>query len=538
MPPLRPRNLLSRPKMLDNYFREDSMVVEAKRKEGDPMHTIRRYLRSYRYYRAAAAVIFLLFLLHSAILSLIFYFSGSDTISERLSETIPLEAGFQNSNYFGKNYHGASSAEPEKVIPFLKQTVSTLEALADDPGVAYCNYQIGMQFYLDRVFPNGVPRRTVTDWASAAEMPEDDETSIRGNEWEDTGLRLVGLSGIRTKDFFAHNNIALLESADAPLTEESAYVPHSTVVRDEDGTYRPVRLGDQIEIYDYNVAEPYRLHTCVVEGIYQYFSKFDYSYGKDPTFIDLGSVFVSDTLMLDLTQRSYARNADDPENIAKIGVASMVIQTSTPRAYEELRADMSTAAQALDAWCAQNDVPPAGLAIYEPRYLKMADSIQETASLYRAIFLAVDAMLLLLIGGLSWYLISRKKKELFVFYSIGMKKRQIAGHYCGYYVLLVLPAAILGAMLGYYLNLLLSIKIARDTVALQEELLRFSNNGQAVARSIDAAIRDYDVGPAAILGGGAVTVAVTAAVTAGIVLLALAVLLRRQPREFVRGEGL
>ena len=42
----------------------------------------------------------------------------------------------------------------------------------------------------------------------------------------------------------------------------------------------------------------------------------------------------------------------------------------------------------------------------------------------------------------------------------------------------------------------------------------------------------------AILGGGAVTVAVTAAVTAGIVLLALAFLLRRQPRDFVRGEGL
>ena len=119
-----------------------------------------------------------------------------------------------------------------------------------------------------------------------------------------------------------------------------------------------------------------------------------------------------------------------------------------------------------------------------------------------------------------------------------MKKRQIVGHYCGYYVLLVLPAAILGTMLGYFLNLLLSIKIARDTVALQEELLRFSNNGQAVARSIDAAIRAYDVGPAAILGGGAVTVAVTAAVTAGIVLLALAFLLRRQPRDFVRGEGL
>ncbi|MBQ4302414.1 MAG: hypothetical protein II769_04790, partial [Oscillospiraceae bacterium] len=96
---------------------------------GDFMHTIRRYLRSYRYYRAAAAVIFLLFLLHSAILSLIFYFSGSDTISERLSETIPLEAGFQNSNYFGKNYHGGK-AESENEIPFLKQTISTLEALA------------------------------------------------------------------------------------------------------------------------------------------------------------------------------------------------------------------------------------------------------------------------------------------------------------------------------------------------------------------------------------------------------------------------
>ena len=501
------------------------------------MHTIRRYLQSYRYYRAAAAVIFLLFLLHSAILSLVFYFSGSDTISERLSETIPLEAGFQNSNYFGKNYHG-TKAESKKEIPYLKQTVSTLEALAVEGGVSYCNYQIGMPFYLDRVFPRGVPRKTSFDWATAREMPDDDETEIRGDEWEETGLQLAGLSGIRTKDFFAHNNIALLESTDAPLTDASAYVPHTAVIREEDGTYRPVRLGDHIEIYDYNVSEPWRLHTCVVEGIYQYFSKFDYSYGKDPSFIELGSVFVSDTLMLDLTERSYKRNADDPDNLAEIVVASMVIQTITPGAYAELKASMLSAVQALEAWCAQNRVPPAKLEICEPRYLKMANSIRETASLYRAIFLAVDGMLLLLIGGLSRYLISRKKKEIFVFFSIGMKKRQITAHYCGYYVLLVLPAAILGTMLGYFLNLLLSIKIARDTVALQEELLRFSNNGQAVARSIDAAIRAYDVGPSAILGGGAVTVAVTAAVTAGIVLLALAFLLRRQPRDFVRGEGL
>lgn len=54
----------------------------------------------------------------------------------------------------------------------------------------------------------------------------------------------------------------------------------------------------------------------------------------------------------------------------------------------------------------------------------------------------------------------------------------------------------------------------------------------------DMIVRAYDVGPATILGGGAVTVAVTAAVTAGIVLPALAFLLRRQPRDFVRGEGL
>ena len=263
-----------------------------------------------------------LFVAALAIAALIFYFSGSDTISERLSETIPLEAGFQNSNYFGKNYHG-TKAEPEKEIPYLKQTVSTLEALAFEDGVIYCNYQIGMQFYLDRVFPRGVPRKTSFDWATAREIPDDDETEIRGDEWEETGLQLASLSGIRTKDFFAHNNIALLESADTPLTDASAYVPHTAVIREEDGTYRPVHLGDHIEIYDYNVSEPWRLHTCVVEGIYQYYSKFDYSYGKDPSYIGLGSVFVSDTLMLDLTERSYERNADDPGNIAEIGIASM-----------------------------------------------------------------------------------------------------------------------------------------------------------------------------------------------------------------------
>lgn len=495
------------------------------------MHKVRRFFLSYRYYKFASGMTLLIFLLHAAILSLVVYFSGSDTISDRLSQSIPIEPAYQDTNYFSMANQKERVYSEKKELAYLKQMVACLDTLGADPCISYCNYHITAScYYLDRVYPYGIPKKFSNTLVS---------TSGQYIVEERDAVQSSPLSGICTKAFFSHNNIPLLEDAGEPLTASSAFVSDTTVVSEADGSYRKVRLGDKIEVYAGDPENQYHLHTCVVQGIYKHYSKFDYSYGRDATFVNPDGVLVSNLAMQEMIEKFASRTDQDDRQPLEVYLASIVFQVDSFQDYVDFRARMLTEAEKLDAWCGgAGDVPPSHLEIQEPRYLKLADSIQKTASLYRTIFLAVDAMLLILIGGLSWYLISRKKKEIFVFYSIGMKKRQIAAHYCGYYVLLAIPAAILGAMLGYFLNLLLSIKIARDTVALQEELLRFSNNGQQVARAIDSTVRSYDVGPAAILGGSGLTVAVTAAVTAGIVLLALAFILRKKPRDFVRGEGL
>lgn len=512
------------------------------------LHFVCYDISSYKHYRAATAIILLVFFFYSAILSLILYFSGTDTISGRLMDSIPIELAYRNSHYYGNRIdpnqqddHFGTEAE------YFETYVDAMEALCADEALSYGSYNLTISLRAKNYFPVGRKRDTQADLYNEMERVEY-ELMGAGEDGEQTSdgsladqLISTNLAGIRSLDFFDHNNIQILERTEAPWSDRSVFVPDAAEILDEHGDYRKVRLGDQIEIYD--AANDILYRTYTVDGIYRHLDKFDYSYGSDASFIYTGALYVSNsglgqilqTLVQERTkldERFQLHGAEKPQ------IRSVVFQVGSYQDYPAFHQKMKAAADRLAAWAVSNVKPNPKLEIQEPRYLKLADSIRETASLYRAIFLAVDAMLLLLIGGLSWYLISRKKREIFVFYSIGMKKRQIAGHYCGYYVLLVLPAAILGTMLGYFLNLLLSIKIARDTVALQEELLRFSNNGQAVARSIDAAIRAYDVGPAAILGGGAVTVAVTAAVTAGIVLLALAFLLRRQPRDFVRGEGL
>ena len=492
------------------------------------------YLKSYRHYRAATAIILLIFLFHSAALALIFYFTGRDTISNRLLESIPLETAYSNFNYFSNHYKGTRPDFRKAGTTFIR-LVEALNELGRDETLSCFSYNLTGHFLVADCFPkqNVESANQMMPAASADAEPF---------------LNYAFLAGIQSADFFAQNNIRLLETTGEPLSDETVYVPDTMVLRGEDGLFRPARLGDRVQVY--RLGKQDHLGERTVAGIYEYCSKFDYSYGRDATFIELAELplFVSNTSLfryyretIESHLQKWPGDSESPpllETDEAPHIQSIVFRVGRFEDYPAFRARMKTVADELDTWCFQNGKHGVMLDVQEPRYLKMADSIRKTASLYRTIFLAVDAMLLILVGGLSWYLISRKKKEIFVFYSIGMKKRQIAAHYCGYYVTLALPAAILGAALGYALNLLLSIKIARDTVALQEELLGFSNNGQKVARAIDGTIRGYDVGPAAILGGSALTVAVTAVVTAGIVLLALFFILRKKPRDFVRGEGL
>ena len=221
------------------------------------LHFVRYAIPSYKHYRAATTIILLVFFFYSAILSLILYFSGTDTISGRLMDSIPIELAYRNSHYYGNQFdpnqqddHFGTEAE------YFETYVDAMEALCADEALSYGSYNLTISLRAKNYFPVGRKRDTQADLYNEMERVEY-ELMGAGEDGEQTSdgsladqLISTNLAGIRSLDFFDHNNIQILERTEAPWSDRSVFVPDAAEILDEHGDYRKVRLGDQIEIYD------------------------------------------------------------------------------------------------------------------------------------------------------------------------------------------------------------------------------------------------------------------------------------------------
>ena len=479
------------------------------------MRRLRRIIRGWFAEKADTLLTALVFLLFAALLSLTGMFNGGDAVAEKLSQTIPFHFRYENIFFLSPHYTfeldnpylnnlDFAKEEPELYAETINRMMDGFDRLGRDENVTYYNYNL----YLTAVC---VPLSAEDDTA-----PEDG--------FNNSLNQLFGVSSLR---FFEENGLMLLSNTNpSGFNEDGIFVPDTSLVVGADGELRKMQPGDRW--YCYTSTGDY-IRTLTVQGVYHFQKKFDYNYGDD-IFFNSGAPIVSNETL----RRSFLCHTDDMER--------MLPQINYPQfrignyhAFADFRQKMQAVCVEIRDWCMEQEVNMPKLIALEPQYKNVLRSSQSMSRIYSIVLLVVDGMLVVLMIGLLYYLISKKKREMFLYYTLGAKKREIAGHYGFHYGALALISSIIGSVLGVLLNGALSSKVSSDTISLQNALIRYSNNGQMISRNLRAA-SFFDTNPANLARGAGIGIAGTILLALAIGLIGSAILLRGNLRNFARGS--
>ena len=89
-------------------------------------------------------------------------------------------------------------------------------------------------------------------------------------------------------------------------------------------------------------------------------------------------------------------------------------------------------------------------------------------------------MLVFLFYSLISYCQNKRRREIFIYESLGKQRKKIYGWYGVLYLIVSVPASILGSIPGIYLSNAVNRSILDTSVKMQEELLKYSNNGRII----------------------------------------------------------
>ena len=521
------------------------------------LRKLKTFLKSYRAAGGASPLVVFVLLLCASMLSLTMLFSGSSNISDILLSSIPLEFAFKRIHYFEQYYdpytnNGLSkpkefekaigiqirlpyialqedNAAPREAFPhhmthiakeeqFLEHFLSGLDELAQDPAVKYASYNLQISLAMRNCAPEG--------YEAGYAIKE-------GNTYVNNAgtYKIAGINGM---DFFAHNNISLIEAEEDRFSDDAAYVSDHMRIRGEDGKMRPIEIGDRIEVESAYGKIHYKTYT--VKGIFHRTQKFDYSYGADGTYLgsEVVAMYVSNASLRQIHPLEFT-------GVPAIGqlpfVHAIVFDIKSPADYDGFYQKLNDFSEEMDAYTEEIGLwGTADLRVQTPTYLKMAGTVTQTVNYYSLVMLVIDMMLLILSGGLILYLLLGKRREMYLLYSLGMSKIRIAGRYLAYFLLPVLLTTLIGIIPGLLLDRFLCTQIANDIFSAENALLSFSSSGNQIMTSAQESIRSFFVNGTDIAQALGFTILVTVAITGGVVLLGTLVQLRGNIRSNERSR--
>ena len=522
------------------------------------LRKLKTFLKSYRAAGGASPLVVLLLLLCAAMLMLTALFSGSGSISDTLFSSIPLEFSFERIHYFedyydpytnndllrpeDSNFSGIGpafrfnfvaswedSSAPHEGFPhnmtniakeeqFLEHFLSGLDDLAQDPAVKYASYNLYRGLAMRNCAPEG---------QEAGYVIKEGMSYV-----SNTGVYMV--TGISGPDFFAHNNISMVEVEENSFSDDAAYVSDHMCIRGEDGQMRPIEIGDRIEVEsDYGTIH-YKTYT--VKGIFRRTEKFDYSYGTDGTYLGpvMPCMYVSNASLRQIHPLEFT---GAPVFGQLPLVRAIVFDIQSPADYERFYQKLSDFAQEMDAYTQKIGLwGTADLRVQTPTYLKMADTVTQTVNYYSLVMWIIDGMLLILSGGLIMYLLLGKRREMFLLHSLGMSKLRIAMRYLVYFLLPVLLAALVGIVPGILIDRVLCMQIANDIFSAENALLGFSSSGNQIMDAAMESTQSFSVTGADMIKAFGFTILVTAAVSGIIVFFGTLAQLRGNIRARLRSR--
>ena len=156
---------------------------------------------------------------------------------------------------------------------------------------------------------------------------------------------------------------------------------------------------------------------------------------------------------------------------------------------------MEKFAQDMQSFSKDNGLKAAQLKVQQTEALKSLGNIRGVAGIYSVVFAVVELMLLVLLAGFLYYLASKKKREMYIYYSLGEDKKDVALRTSMFFGTAGAAGALIGCIPGYFLSRMLNSAVASNSLKIQSELLRYSYYGRTMIKTLDQIeISELDAG--------------------------------------------
>ena len=410
-------------------------------------------------------LIFLVVFLASSLLSLSLFLFDNSYVEKQLVESIPIEYKISNKDLLLNpkktvelNGNSENRALLENYRNYSEPFFSALNELCESGNIKSYSYNLVQIFFY------------------YYEMAEDDDFVM--------GEFLLELYSIPSIEFIDDHQLEIISgnAEDIYRISNGIIVSSRQTINDADGRDRKVKVGDIIES---EVSDRVTIEFEVV-AIYKSVKRFDFSYGDDDSFInsDAGLILQSDMLaLLDENPEIYYHiesgnplfHCFNPIAVNAISFTCKDIESS--KLFEK---ELEAFKHEMEVYAHSSRMPDYNIKIIYPEYESVLQSITRIRSIYILIFIAIALMLIFLFYSLISYCQNKRRREIFIYESLGKQRKKIYGWYAVLYLIVSVPASILGSIPGIYLSNAVNRSILDTSVKMQEELLKYSNNGRII----------------------------------------------------------
>lgn len=429
-------------------------------------------------------MIFYLFIvfLCSSILAMSLFFTSGETIEKNVASQLSLDLSYTNDNYFGSEGESSVSTvnlydtNPTLNISITDTYLEDLEALCKDELLEYYNYNI--------VLPGTM--------------------SIINNDTNDTTY--VNLYGISNTEYFERNDIEITEGSISDLDDNGVLLPDSymeygyalgttyTITDPFDttnfikqltviGFYHDNRWSVSTEDTFVNSNAFVVLNDTVKEILHActwYYGYYEY---LDP-FTNSGIVredYESDDEYLNAIEAWYEENSDISKYVAHVVIDNITftlkdidgygtfVNTFNAFSLEENRKLAKIISEA-------GETRSLGLKTNVNRFGSVLKSINRIKLIYQFIFTGIWSLLIISLFGFISFLQKKKTREIGIRKALGERKKKTLTFYIKYYIYSSLPLIMIGNICGYFLSILIGLKVTQNNIELQEEMAQLSGD--------------------------------------------------------------
>lgn len=395
---------------------------------------IRNVFNQIKSKKKETCIIFSISFMMSIFLSLIYFFGYNDSMEANIANQLELSYEIKKSHIFTSENKYQFNNECDNQIAYYKMFIDWIHEVGNDSKISKYEYDLVMDLNYDNIV-----------------------YSVYGTDdidyLKDKGMIISSGRFLTIDELENGSNYVVVSSETYKDKNKTTY-----------------KVGDAIQLNTYNkeTGSCEMAFELEVIGIYEYIEQ-STTFNVNDSFINSKGIVAANKLLDD-----YIIDKGNDFDFSKLNINHIKFTVQDYKKYEKFQLDLRQSISDLNDELAKLNYPLSKLSIENNNDSEIIHSTSRIKYVYQVIFILLFFIVVFALISSIYYFLKKKTREIAVYYSLGQSKFMIIMHYFIAYLLICIVATTLGIIVGYFFSILLMNNMAKDSVDMQNEILRFS----------------------------------------------------------------